>query len=146
MQTSTATGQTVIVQSTNMQQKFEKFKPQKGDTYTYWKISSFSQLHSDTDPFYKGIILFDPNTTGLALLNPAMTPKQNSKLYFMTTKALGHSLAQKFISQSNQHYSNGQNLWKALDSRYQNKEQSSILLQEGLALEPTIPMKMIGRS
>ena len=49
----------------------------------------------------------------------------------MTTKALGQ-LAQKFISQADQHQSNGQELWKALDSRYLNKEQSSILLQEGL--------------
>jgi hypothetical protein len=126
-----STGQTVIVQQTsNQQRKFDKFKPQKGDTYTYWKTSSFSQLHTDMDPFYNTMITFDPTTTGLNL-NTSMSPQQNSRLYFMTTKALGQ-LAQKFISQADQHRSNGQELWKALDGRYLNKEQSSILLQEGL--------------
>ena len=95
-------GQTVIVQQqSNQQRKFDKFKPQKGDTYTYWKTSSFSQLHTDMDPFYKTMITFDPATTALDL-NLTMSPQQNSRLYFMTTKALGQ-LAQKFISQADQH-------------------------------------------
>ena len=78
MQATAATDQTVIVQqSSNQQRKFDEFKPQKGDTYTYWKTTSFSQLHTNTDRFYKNLILFDPATTGLAL-NPTTTPQQNS--------------------------------------------------------------------
>ena len=79
------------------------------------------------------MVIFDDTSTSFTL-NDNMMPRQNSKLYFMTTKALGHSLAQKFISQANQNSSNGRELWQTLDARYLNKEQASYLLQDGLRI------------
>lgn len=78
------------------------------------------------------MIIFVDDTTSFTL-NSEMNARQNSKL-FMMTKALGHSLAQKFISQANQNSSNGHELWQILDARYLNKEQSSYLLQDGLCI------------
>ena len=131
--TNTNGQQTVYIQQSNTQVKLDEFKPSRGDNYSYWKTQSLSLLHSNTNQFYSTMVIFDDTST-LFTLNDNMTPRQNSKLYFMTTKALGHTLAQKFISQANQNSSNGRELWETLDARYLNKEQSSYLLQDGLRI------------
>ena len=107
--------------------KFETFKEGK-TLYSFWKAHSMAKLAASSDPFYQTMVIFDPSTT-INTLNNNITPAQNSQLYFMTTAALGSTLAQQFISQRNAAASNGLKLWKDMDAQLLNREQGSAILK-----------------
>ena len=102
----TSTPSTIQQMLTMMQQqqqqhqetiKFETFKEGK-TLYSFWKAHSLAKLAASSDPFYHSMVIFDPLTT-INTINHAITPAQNSQLYFITTAALGSTLSQQFISQ-----------------------------------------------